>query len=149
MKTLARIPFGARIAAAAVSVLVLTVPMVGSSKENAPQPRDVETRIKTLHSQLKITAEQEAAWKDVAETMRGNAKRMADMRSQQAEQEKNASAPDMIEAYAKTMDAHAESVHDFSSKFQPLYDSMSPAQKKTADGVFRERVREAAKRHKS
>jgi hypothetical protein len=47
------------------------------------------------------------------------------------------------------MDAHAEAVHKFATTFQPLYDSMTPAQKKTADNVFRERVREAAARKKS
>lgn len=148
MQTLARVPFGARVAAAAVSVLVLTIPMVGSTKESA-RGRDVETRIQTLHSQLKITSEQEAAWKDVAQAMRENAKSMQDMRSRQAEQEKTATAPDMIDAYAQTMDAHAQAIHNFKSTFQPLYDSMSAAQKKTADGVFREKVREAAKRTKS
>jgi hypothetical protein len=149
MHTLKRVPLGARVAAAAVGVLVLTIPIVGSTKVSAPRGRDVETRIQTLHSQLKITPEQEAAWNTVADTMRDNAKRMDDMRGQQAEQERTATAPDMIGAYAKTMDAHAEAVHQFASSFQPLYDSMSPAQKKTADNVFRERVREAAKRSKS
>jgi hypothetical protein len=149
METLKRVSFGARVAAGAVSVLVLTIPIVGSTREAAPRGRDVETRIQTLHAELKITPEQESAWKTVADTMRENAKRMEEMRSQRAEQERTATAPDMIGAYAKTMDAHAEAVHQFASSFQPLYDSMSPAQKKTADGVFRERVREAAKRGKS
>ena len=53
----------------------------------------------------------------------------------------------MITAYAKTMDAHADGVHKFATAFQPLYDSMSDAQKKTADEVFRARVHQAAAKH--
>ncbi len=155
--TSTRISFGARAAAAAAGVLILTVPMVGSTKENAgkapvanvARSSDVESRIKTLRTELKITQEQDAAWNDVAVAMRENAKAMDDIRTRQAEEEKSATAPDMITAYGKTMDAHAEAVHKFASTFQPLYDSMSDAQKKTADSVFRARVHEAAKRSKS
>jgi len=147
-----RISFGARAAAVAVGVLILTVPIVGSSKENAGKTSrgpDVEMRIKTLRTELKITPEQESAWNDVAEAMRDNAKSMDDIRTRQAAEEKTASAPDMITAYGKTMDAQAEAIHKFASTFQPLYDSMSETQKKTADSVFRARVHEAAQRSKS
>ena len=149
-----RISFGARAAAvAAVGVLILTVPMVGSSssKESSGKASggDVEMRIKTLRTELKITPQQESAWNDVAQAMRENAKSMEDIRARQAAEEKSATAPDMITAYGKTMDAHAEAVHKFADTFQPLYDSMSDAQKKTADSVFRARVHEAAKRSKS
>ncbi|MEO7435480.1 MAG: Spy/CpxP family protein refolding chaperone [Candidatus Binatia bacterium] len=147
-----RISLGGRAAAVAVGVLILTVPMVGSSKENpgkATRGPEVETRIKTLRTELKITPEQESAWNDVAQAMRDNAKSMEDVRTRQATEERTASAPDMITAYGKTMDAHAEAIHKFASTFQPLYDSMSDAQKKTADSVFRARIHEAAKRSKS
>ena len=145
-----RISFGARAAAvAAVGVLILTVPMVGSSKESSGKASggpDVEMRIKTLRTELKITPQQDSAWNDVAQAMRDNAKSMEDIRARQAAEEKSASAPDMITAYGKTMDTHAEAIHKFASTFQPLYDSMSDAQKKTADGVFRSRMLAAATR---
>jgi hypothetical protein len=110
---------------------------------------DVEARIKTLHGELRITPEQESQWKDVANAMRENAKTMTDLRSQQADATKSASAPEMIEAFGKTMDAHANAIHRFGAVFQTLYDGMSAPQKRTADAVFRERVEQAAKRSKS
>lgn len=150
---------GARLAAATLlGAVTLATPMIGSAAESkqvavksnaGPQADDVEARIKTLHRELKITPEQESAWTAVAQQMRDNAKTRAEMHQQQMASEKTASAPDMINAYAKTMDAHADSAHKFVNAFQPLYDSMSEQQKKTADVVFRERVHKAAARSKS
>jgi hypothetical protein len=135
-----------------LSAAVLGQPSLGFAADMKPvamkptQMRgdDVEARIKTLHSQLRITPEQESQWTTVADAMRTNSQARADLHADQAQAEKTATAPDMITAYAKTMDAHAEGVHKFATAFQPLYDSMSEAQKKTADDVFRARVHEAA-----
>lgn len=138
---------------AGVAALVLSLALVGAvGIASAKPPRaggpggDVETRIKTLHSQLRITQEQEAAWNDVAQAMRDNAKDLTEARKQQTEAEKTANAPDVINGYAKTMDTHASAVHKFASAFQTLYDGMSDGQKKTADTVFRNKVREASAR---
>jgi hypothetical protein len=140
---------GACVATATViGALLLAQPTLAKSKSAGRGP-DVETRIKTLHSELRITTEQEAAWNDVAKAMRENARRMTDVRRQQEEMERNASAPAVIEAYGKTMDAHAEAVRQFASVFRSLYDSMNDAQRKKADEVFRRRVREASERQKS
>jgi hypothetical protein len=148
---------GARMAAATIlGALILAGPVIGprvdahaAAKGKGGRGDEVESRIKTLHSELHITAAQEAAWNNVAQVMRDNAKTMSDLRAQQAESEKTASAPDVLNAYAKTIDAHGEGVHKFIPVFQTLYDSMSDAQKKTADGVFRKHVHAAAARHKS
>ena len=138
---------------AGVTALVLSLALattVGAASAKGSQAGgpggDVETRIKTLHSQLRITPAQEAAWNDVAQAMRDNAKAMTDVRKQQTEAEKTASAPDVIQQYAHTMDTHAGAVRKFASAFQTLYDGMSDTQKKTADTVFRSRVKEASAR---
>ena len=137
-------------AAALFGAAILAYPLVGiAAKAKTAQSSDVETRIHTLHTQLRITPEQETAWKDVAAAMRDNSKTMEDIRTQQAEKEKAASAPDVINAYGQTMDAHAQAIHKFATAFQSLYDGMSAPQKKTADEVFRHRVHQAAKRQKS
>lgn len=149
---------GAGLAAATLlGAVTLATPTMGNAAEpkqvavkaKAPQGDDVEARIKTLHKELKITPEQESAWNTVAQQMRDNAKARAALHDQQAQAEKTASAPDMIDAFAKSMDARADGAHKFASAFQPLYDTMSEQQKKTADAVFRDRVHEAAKRNKS
>ena len=153
MHSIDRKPLGARVAAATfAAAMLLAAPSlapatdlaVAANKQKAPPPSDVETRIKTLHGQLRITAEQEPAWKNVAQAMRDNAKAMDDLRAQQDAALESASAPEMIDAYGKTMEEHAENVQKFSDVFQSLYDSMSDTQKKTADEVFRQRVEKAA-----
>ena len=147
--------FRTGLAAMTLGAVVLGQPSIGATADIKPvamkttpaRGDDVEARIKTLHNQLRITAEQEPAWNTVAETMRSNAKSRADIHSEQTATERTATAPEMVTAYAKTMDAHADGVHKFATAFQPLYDSMSDAQKKTADDVFRVRVHEAAAKH--
>lgn len=137
--------------------VVLAAPPVGHAANLtrvAVSPRtahgnDVEARIKTLHKELRITPEQESQWKDVANAMRENAKTMTDLRTRQSDTTTAATAPEMIDAFGKTVDAHADAIHRFGAVFQTLYDGMSAPQKKTADAVFRERVRAAAKKGQS
>ena len=158
MHSFTKTSIGARFAAATLlGALVLAGSMIGpatdrahaATKGKSGRADDVETRIKTLHSELHITAAQEAAWNNVAQVMRDNAKTMADLHRQHTEGEKSASAPDMMGAYAKAIDAHADGIHKFMPVFQTLYDSMSDSQKKAADVVFRSHVHAAAARGKS
>lgn len=148
---------GTRLGAATLlGALVLAGPVTGPAavaahaapKGSASRGDKLEARIKTLHSQLHITAAQEPTWNNVAQVMRDNAKTMSDLGRQQAEAERSASAPDMLNAYAKTIDGYADGIHKFIPIFQTLYDTMSEAQKKTADTVFRTRVHTAAARRK-
>ena len=159
MYSIDRTPFGACVAAATFAgTMLFAAPLFtpitdfafAASKQKAAAPADdVETRIETLRSQLKITPEQEAAWNDVAQAMRDNAKAMTDLRQQQDAAIDTATAPQMIDTYGKTMETHAENIQKFSGVFQKLYDDMSDAQKKTADAVFRDRVEKAATKQRS
>jgi hypothetical protein len=122
-------------------VLSSSLPVGAAATKAKPVPADaVETRIKTLHTDLHITAAQESQWSQVAQMMRDNSKAMMDLRKQQAEDAKTLGAVDELKSYAAVIDAHAEGVHKFIPVFQSLYDSMSDAQKKTADSVFRGRI---------
>jgi hypothetical protein len=123
-------------------------PLDATAKETAGPRENVEARIKTLHSQLRITSAQEPLWNDFAQAMREDAARMADLRKGKLENAKSMSAVDQLNAYASVVDAHADGVHKLIPPFQKLYDQMSDQQKKAADAVFRERARAAAQRHK-
>ena len=122
----------------------LPVAAAGSKAKRVPADL-VEARIKTLHSDLHITAAQEAQWSPVAQMMRENGKAMEDLRKQRVDA-KTLGAVDELKSYAATIDAHADGVRKFVPVFQSLYDSMSDAQKKTADDVFRSRILAAARR---
>ena len=127
-------------------VLSSSLPVGAAGSKAKPEQADlVEARIKQLHSDLHITAAQEAQWSPVAQMMRDNGKAMEDLRKQRVDA-KSLGAVDELKSYAAAIDAHADGVRKFIPLFQSLYDSMSDAQKKTADSVFHSRVLAAAKR---
>jgi protein CpxP len=127
-------------------VLSSSLPVAAAGSKAKPEQAGlVEARIKQLHSDLHITAAQEAQWSPVAQMMRDNGKAMEDLRKQRVDA-KSLGAVDELKSYAAAIDAHADGVRKFIPLFQSLYDSMSDAQKKTADSVFRSRVLAAAKR---
>jgi hypothetical protein len=119
-----------------------------TARQSAASADQVETRIKTLHSQLRITPAQEPAFQNVAQVMRDNDNAIKPLREQKADAIESATALDQLNSYAALVDAHAAGVHKFMPAFQTLYDSLSPDQKKAADKAFRERAREASKRGK-
>jgi hypothetical protein len=49
-------------------------------------------------------------------------------------------AVDNLKSYDQITDAHAEGLKKITPDFEKLYNQMSPAQKKTADSVFNQRV---------
>jgi hypothetical protein len=101
------------------------------------QPESVEQRIATLHSELKITADEESKWNAVAQAMRENA---ANMQKLAAEKSKtppqNMTAVDDLKAYQQFSQAHVDGLKNLISSFSTLYNAMPADQKKVADDVF-------------
>lgn len=95
----------------------------------------VEDQIKRLHTELKITPAQEPQWDAVAQAMRDDAKSMEEA-IEQRRQAKSMTAVDDLKAYQAIAETHAQGVGKLVTAFQPLYDAMSPEQKKNADVVF-------------
>jgi periplasmic protein CpxP/Spy len=105
-----------------------------AKKRRTPTDR-VELRIKELHSELKITPEQEPQFDAVAQAMRDDAKGMEDAIAQRREA-KSMTAVDDLKAYQAIADAHSQGLQKLIPAFQALYDTMSPEQKQNADAVF-------------
>lgn len=107
------------------------------AKTRSTRRPGIDQRIATLHTQLRITASQEAQWSQVADVMRQNAAAIeAAIKDRQA----NAStmtAMDNLQSYDKIAQAHQQGIEKLIPAFQTLYDSMTDAQKKNADAVFR------------
>jgi paraquat-inducible protein B len=96
----------------------------------------VEQRITDLHTALKITPDQEAQWKGVAEDMRENAAAMDKLiASTKATPPKT--AVDDLKTYQNFTQAHLDGLKNLLSHFEALYAAMPDAQKKIADDVFR------------
>jgi hypothetical protein len=120
-------------------VLVGTTFSLAASKSPTPKVVSVEERIKTLHTALKITPEQEELWNNVAQVMRDNAKTMDALVAARSEKAGTMNAVDDFKSYGEITQAHADGSQKFIPVFEALYNSMSDAQKKNADAVFANR----------
>ena len=98
---------------------------------------NVEARIKDLHARLKITPAQEDLWNNATQVMRDNANTMDALRRARSEKAATMTAVDDFTSYAEITEAHADGIKKFVPVFSALYDSMSDAQKKNADTIFR------------
>jgi len=130
-------------ASAASSAAPKSAPSV---KGNAGSRSDrVEARIKDLHAKLHISANQEDKWNAVAQVMRENGQTLDSLTQTRVKNAAIMTAVDDVNSYSQIAEAHAAGVKKFVPVFQALYDSMSDAQKKQADQIFRGRARTAAK----
>jgi hypothetical protein len=145
-------------AATLLGVVVLASPvMAGNSKTIAvasssqamasPSSADanaVEARIKELHKKLHITAAQKPQWDNLAQVMRDNAQAMSDLKKQRASDAQTMNAVDVVKSYESVIEAHEDGMKKFVPPFEALYNTMSDAQKKTADSLFRTREKVSA-----
>ena len=145
-------------AATLLGVVVLASPvMAGNSKTIAvasssqavasPSSADanaVEARIKELHKKLHITAAQKPQWDNLAQVMRDNAQAMSDLKKQRASDAQAMNAVDVVKSYESVIEAHEDGMKKFVPPFEALYNTMSDAQKKTADSLFRTREKVSA-----
>ena len=104
---------------------------------NPNEDKGIEQRITQLHTELKITPDQESKWNSVAQAMRDNAASMDKLITQHRQQgPTNMTAVDELDANQQFAQAHLDGLKNFTSAFKSLYDSMSDQQKKNADQVF-------------
>jgi len=108
-----------------------------SAKADLGGRAPVETRIADLHSKLKITADQETLWTAVAQEMRESGGTIAAATTERESKAKTMTAIDDLNSYADIATKHSESMKKFIAVFSPLYEAMTPEQKKNADEIFR------------
>jgi LTXXQ motif family protein len=104
----------------------------------------VEARIRDLHKKLHITEAQKPQWDALATVMRDNAQAMTDLQKQRAADSQSMSAVEVIKSYESVIEAHESGMKKFVPPFEALYNTMSDAQKKTADSLFRNREKASA-----
>ena len=125
-------------AAALVAIIAFASGPVLAAKASAQDRVDrVEARITDMHAKLKITQAQEDQWGKVAQVLRDNEKAVEPLIKARNENSKTMNAVDDLKSYGEITDAHADGIKKFTPVFATLYDSMSDAQKKQADTLFR------------
>jgi hypothetical protein len=103
--------------------------------QSAPPRQNVEASISELHQKLQITPSQEAQFGAVASVMRDNARLEASAPQQPPA---NATAVDDLRAYIKYSELELAGLKKMLPALEALYSALSPAQKKTADAIFRQ-----------
>jgi len=107
-------------------------------RHNFSMSRHIEGRIAYVKAELKITDAQAPLWSKVADTMRSNAKAMDDIFASMR-RDPNAPAPtaiDRLEMRSRLAAARAQGDQQFLAAFKPLYDNLTPDQKKAADDLL-------------
>jgi periplasmic protein CpxP/Spy len=133
--------------AALMSLPLATAPLMAAHAQTKATPaaanpaeskgENVEQRITQLHSELKITPEEESKWNSVAQAMRDNAANMDKLVAEKRRQgPQGMTAVDDLKTYQEFAQAHVDGLKNLTSAFSSLYDSMSDPQKKNADQVF-------------
>lgn len=121
---------------AAAGQPITAAPPVLLAQAQPAQPRqNVDANIAELHKKLQITPAQEAQFNGVAAVMRDNAHLEANAPQQPAA---SATALDDLRAYIKYSELELQGLKKMLPALEALYAALSPAQRKTADAVFRQ-----------
>jgi hypothetical protein len=109
------------------------------NRANQPPFDPIAARIKYLHDRLRITPAQEPLWAKVAQVMRENAQAVVPIIKErvQSTQHGKGDAIEYLDLYEKLGEVQLEGLKKFVAAFQALYNTLSPAQKKIADSMFR------------
>jgi len=109
--------------------------VLAQARPSAQATPNVEANIASLRQKLQITPAQEAQFSAVASMMRENARAAA---SAPRQPPANATAVDDLRAYIQYSEVELGGLKRLLPALEALYSTMSPAQKKTADAVFRQ-----------
>jgi LTXXQ motif family protein len=123
--------------------------MASATSPDSPAIGTVETHIAELHKKLHITDAQKTQWDALAQVMRNNAQKMAELEKRRAADANSMTAVDVVKSYSEVIDAHEDGMKKFIPAFEDLYNSMSDSQKKAADALFRSKARTEAKKQVS
>jgi hypothetical protein len=111
---------------------------LAQAARNAPNPppaQNVEANIASLHQRLQISPAQEAQFNALANVMRQNAR--AEASAPQAPPP-SASAVDYLRAEIQYDEVELAGLKRFLPALEALYATLSPAQRQTANTIFRE-----------
>ncbi len=109
--------------------------ILAQTRPNAPPAPNIEANIASLRQKLQITPAQEAQFSAVANVMRENFRAEASAPHQPPA---NATAADDLRAEIQYDEVELAGLKRLLPALEALYSTLSPAQKKTADAVFRQ-----------
>jgi len=112
-------------------------PMAAQPAPGKNAEERVETHIKEMRTQLRITPAEQAQWDQFAQVMRANARDMDQAFMQRAQQYPTMTAVQNMQSYEQIAEAHAAALQKLVPAFQNLYNAMPAEQRQVADQIFR------------
>jgi hypothetical protein len=97
---------------------------------------NVEGRVASLKTELKITETQEPQWSHFADALRATAKSMNGMFELMRQYGGAATLPSRLDRQEKLLSAHLSAVQTLKDALGPLYSALTDDQKKIADGLM-------------
>jgi hypothetical protein len=97
---------------------------------------NVEGRIASLRTELKITDAQAPQWNRFADALRATSKSMNGMFEQIMQTGAAATVPARLDRQETMLTAHLDGLKTLKAALEPLYASLSGEQKKVADGLM-------------
>lgn len=106
------------------------------SAQGGMMASNVEGRIATLKTELKITDAQATQWDHFADALRASTKSMSDTHQKMMSSRMAGTLLERLDRQEAMLSAHLASVKSLKEALQPLYASFSDEQKKIADGMM-------------
>jgi len=106
----------------------------------------VEQRIADMHATLHITPAEDPAFNTFAQVMLDNAQAMDAISNANENDLSMRTAVQALQQYAAVTQQHAQNVQKLSAAFGTMYATLSPAQQKMADEMFRNAATERQER---
>ena len=135
---------GVALAQSTTAPAPVTPPPATTASPLAAQPapgnnaeQRVETHIRQLHAQLRITPAEQPQWDQFAQVMRENARDMDQAFMQRAQQYPTMNAVQNMQSYEQIAEAHAQHLQKLVPAFDTLYNAMPEQQRQLTDQVFR------------
>ena len=110
--------------------------MTMMSAQSGVMAANVEGRIASLKSELKITDAQISAWNKFADALRAAGGSMNDMYQQMMQSGPAATLPARLDRRETMLSAHLSRVKALKEALDPLYASFTDEQKKIANGIM-------------
>lgn len=114
-----------------------TAAQAATSEMSGSTAKAIDQRIAALQARLAITTAETPAWDAFAQTMRDNAAATDALFVQRAQTAASMNAVQNMQSYAQVARAYADNTQKLADAFGTLYGQLSPAQKQTADLLFR------------
>ncbi len=144
MRTITATALGAALLAAGTMLPVAswaqtttTTTTTASAAPASARKAQVEQRIADMHATLHITAAEDPAFNAFAQVMLDNAQAMDAIANKNESDLSMRTAVQSMQQYATVTEQHAQNVQKLSAAFGTLYATLSPAQQKMADEMFR------------